>query len=219
MWKQPGGEHRARVPGGDDRVGARRRRPRGTRRRASCPASRARPRRASRPSRSVSAASTSSSPLRVEARLVRTAPARLVRGRLERARDDLRPGPGRRPSRRPRRERAWSRATERGVRSGSTSRPRYVLQVGHTRCGRFGWWQFGHSFTRGAFEAMRRPPLVAARRSSVFASGLPWRPSRFRRRPTARAMGEPDLRGGWPDGDRWPKTACGFRLYRGFAFA
>jgi hypothetical protein len=36
------------------------------------------------------------------------------------------------------------------VRSGSTSRPRYDPQVGQTRCGRFGWWQTGHSFTRGA---------------------------------------------------------------------
>jgi hypothetical protein len=36
------------------------------------------------------------------------------------------------------------------VRSGSISRPRYVLQFGQTRCGRFGWWQTGQRFTRGA---------------------------------------------------------------------
>jgi hypothetical protein len=37
--------------------------------------------------------------------------------------------------------------------------------------------------------------------------------------PTARAMGKPDLRGGWSDGGRWPKDRMPFRLYRGFAFA
>ncbi len=30
------------------------------------------------------------------------------------------------------------------------SRPRYVLQVGHIRCGRVGEPQFAHRFTRGA---------------------------------------------------------------------
>ena len=74
-----------------------------------------------------------------------------------------RPGLGRRPWRRPPHERERSfRPYGAGARSGSTSRPRYVLQVGHTRCGRFGWWQTGHSLTRGALQAMRGPPLVAA---------------------------------------------------------
>jgi len=36
------------------------------------------------------------------------------------------------------------------MRSGSTSRPRYVLQVGHTRCVSFGCPQVGHTCTRGA---------------------------------------------------------------------
>jgi hypothetical protein len=36
-----------------------------------------------------------------------------------------------------------------GVRSGSMSRPLYVLHVGQTRCGRFGCPQVGHVFTRG----------------------------------------------------------------------
>ena len=52
-----------------------------------------------------------------------------------------------------------------GVRSGSTSRPRYVLQVGQTRCGRFGWWQTGHSLTRGAFR--RCVALRLSRRVAV----------------------------------------------------
>jgi len=30
------------------------------------------------------------------------------------------------------------------------SRPRYVLHVGQTWCGRVGWWQFGQTFGRGA---------------------------------------------------------------------
>jgi hypothetical protein len=37
-----------------------------------------------------------------------------------------------------------------GVRSGSISRPRYVLHVGQTRCGCFGCPQFGQVLTRGA---------------------------------------------------------------------
>src|SRR5215204_6904955 len=37
-----------------------------------------------------------------------------------------------------------------GARSGSTSRPQYVLQVGHIWCGRLGRWQTGHSLTGGA---------------------------------------------------------------------
>ena len=39
------------------------------------------------------------------------------------------------------------------MRSGSTSRPLYVPQVGQRRCGRFGWRQFGQTFTRGALIA------------------------------------------------------------------
>jgi hypothetical protein len=34
--------------------------------------------------------------------------------------------------------------------SGSISRPRYVLHVGHIWCGRVGWWQFGQRLKRGA---------------------------------------------------------------------
>ena len=37
-----------------------------------------------------------------------------------------------------------------GVRSGSTSRPRYVWHVGQTRCGRFGRPHWGQMFRRGA---------------------------------------------------------------------
>ena len=37
-----------------------------------------------------------------------------------------------------------------GVRSGSISRPPYVLHVGHMRCGRFGEPHCGHRFSRGA---------------------------------------------------------------------
>ena len=71
-----------------------------------------------------------------------------VGGRLERARDDL----VRRPvaAHRVDGDADGHGSTERGVRSGSTSRPRYVLQVGQTRCGSFGWPQFGQTFTRGA---------------------------------------------------------------------
>jgi hypothetical protein len=36
------------------------------------------------------------------------------------------------------------------VRSGSTSRPRYVLQVGQTRCERVGEPHVGQTLTRGA---------------------------------------------------------------------
>lgn len=36
------------------------------------------------------------------------------------------------------------------MRSGSTSRPLYVLQFGHTRCASFGCLQFGQTCTRGA---------------------------------------------------------------------
>lgn len=35
------------------------------------------------------------------------------------------------------------------IRSGSISRPLYVLQLGHTRCGRFGWRHVGQSWSRG----------------------------------------------------------------------
>jgi hypothetical protein len=47
------------------------------------------------------------------------------------------------------------------VRSGSTSRPLYVPQVGQTRCGRFGWPHVGQTLTFGALIAVRRAPLVA----------------------------------------------------------
>ena len=36
------------------------------------------------------------------------------------------------------------------MRSGSTSRPLYVPQVGQTRCGRFGWPHVGQTLTFGA---------------------------------------------------------------------
>jgi hypothetical protein len=36
------------------------------------------------------------------------------------------------------------------VRSGSISRPLYVLQFGHIRWGRFGWPHCGQRFSRGA---------------------------------------------------------------------
>jgi hypothetical protein len=39
------------------------------------------------------------------------------------------------------------------MRSGSTSRPRYVLQLGHMRWASFGCRQFGHTCTRGAVIA------------------------------------------------------------------
>ena len=66
-------------------------------------ASRARPRPASRASRSRSVASTSSSPPRVEAGRAEEHGVDPVGGGLERARDDLVRARGRRPSRRPRR--------------------------------------------------------------------------------------------------------------------
>jgi hypothetical protein len=46
------------------------------------------------------------------------------------------------------------------MRSGSTSRPRYVPQVGQTWCGRVGCPQFGQTFTFGA------PIACVARRLS-----------------------------------------------------
>jgi hypothetical protein len=39
------------------------------------------------------------------------------------------------------------------MRSGSTSRPRYVLQFGQTWCGRFGCRHVGQTWTRGASSA------------------------------------------------------------------
>jgi hypothetical protein len=39
------------------------------------------------------------------------------------------------------------------TRSGSTSRPLYVPQVGQTRCGRFGWPHVGQTLTFGALIA------------------------------------------------------------------
>ena len=54
--------------------------------------------------------------------------------RLERARDDL----VRRPVAAHRVDRDAGQGYGAGVRSGSISRPLYVLQVGQTRCGRLG---------------------------------------------------------------------------------
>ena len=65
---------------------------------------------------------------------------------LERARDFPR-ARGPRPARR-RRRGSCSQGAE--VRSGSISRPAYVLQFGHIRCGCFGRPHCGHEFTRGA---------------------------------------------------------------------
>ena len=90
--EQPGGEHRAGVAGRDDSVGLAFGRPRGTRRRASCPASRARPRRASRPSRSPASATTSSSPP-VSRPAGPRGSARCLVGRRERHRRRPLPGP------------------------------------------------------------------------------------------------------------------------------
>jgi len=86
------------------------------------------------------------------------------------------------------------------VRSGSTSRPRYVLQVGHTRCGSFGWWQTGHSLTRGAFR--RCVALRLSRRVEVcLRFGTAMAAEQYSRRLLS-SNGQAPL-----------------RLYRGFAFA
>ena len=61
------------------------------------------------------------------------------RGALPRRR---RPAPGRRRSRRPRSRGQESSSTASGRRT-TTSRPAYVPQLGHTRCGRRGSWQRG----------------------------------------------------------------------------
>ena len=87
--QQTGREHRARVPGRDDGVGRALLRSRGTRRRASCPASSAPLRRASRPSRSPAPrrrARARACPARPGRRRPATIPSR---GGRERARDDL----------------------------------------------------------------------------------------------------------------------------------
>jgi mannose-6-phosphate isomerase-like protein (cupin superfamily) len=61
------------------------------------------------------------------------------------------------------------------VRSGSISRPRYVLQFGHISCERFGWWQCGQTLRRGAWM-----PWFARRLSrrafEVFRFGTAIRP-------------------------------------------
>ena len=57
-----------------------------------------------------------------------------ARRRVERARDDLL----RRPVAAQRVDGDAGQGYGAGVRSGSISRPRYVLQVGQTWCGRFG---------------------------------------------------------------------------------
>ena len=133
--EQPGREHRAGVPGGDDRVRAALGDRAAGARRARSPASRGRLRRASRASRSHPAVSTSSRPPRLEPGGAEEDRRRSPSPRLERAGDDLDRARGRRPC--VDRD-AGHRRYGAGVRSGSISRPLYVLQVGQTRCGRFG---------------------------------------------------------------------------------
>ena len=70
-----------------------------------------------------------------------------VAPRLERARDDL--GGAAVAAHRVDRD-AGRHGYGAWMRSGSTSRPLYVPQVGQTRCGRFGWPHCGQTFTRGA---------------------------------------------------------------------
>ena len=137
MCEQAGREHRARVPGRDDRVGVAVADRAARRRRARSPASRAPPRPASRPSRSLSVASTSSSPPRVEA------------GRAE---EDGVDAVARRPRARRRRSRPGARsppiastairtahsATGRECGAARPRGPCTCWQVGQTRCGRFG---------------------------------------------------------------------------------
>ena len=120
----------------------------GTRRRASCPACE---RTASAGFSSIAIScvvGTSSRPVRIQARRAeqdRLDPAAAASS----APATIASGP-RSPPRASTATRTVMRVYGTGVRSGSTSRPRYVPQVGHTRCGRLGWWHCGHSFTRGA---------------------------------------------------------------------
>ena len=55
-----------------------------------------------------------------------------------------------------------------GARSGSTSRSRYVLHVGQTWCGRFGWPQVGQTLTRGARCRAGRGACLCGRSTSFF---------------------------------------------------
>ena len=145
--QQARGEHRAGVPGRDDRVGVARRRPRARRRRATSRAWPARPRPASRPSRSRSARR------RARARPCRGPPGRTARRRCRRRRPRARlQRPRRERGPRPARRQRSAGSSRYGARSwsGSTSRPLYVPQVGQTRCGRFGELHCGQRFTRGA---------------------------------------------------------------------
>ena len=95
----------------------------------------------------ASAASTSSSPCVSSPGGPKMTGSTPSPAAAERAGDDLRGAAI--PAQRVDRDAGMLRAYGAGARSGSTSRPRYVLQFGQTRCGSFGWWQFGHSFTRG----------------------------------------------------------------------
>ena len=156
------GEHRARV--------ARRTRPRRPRRRrrpsrrgrASCPPSCGTRRRASRPCRRPASSATSVETARVEAGRAEDDRLDAVGARRERALDD-RLGTtvaAHRVDGNPAMESelygAW-------VRSGSTSRPLYVPQVGQTRCGRFGWPHVRADVDLRRLDLVRRTPLVAAR--------------------------------------------------------
>ena len=162
-------------------------RPRGRPRRASCRASSRAASAASRPSRRPARRGRP----RARRRAARGRPRRR-RGsarprsdtRRERAGDDLlgRPVAAHRVHRDPDgRHRGYGA----GVESGSTSRPRYVPQVGQTRCGRFGWWHCGHSTTAGAaslcvarrlsrraFEVFRLGTAIAAAKYSSAAQSL-----------------------------------------------
>ena len=108
----------------------------------------------------ASGASTSSSPPVSSPAGPKSVDVDPVGGRLERAGDDLAGSAV--PAQRVDRDAALKRY---GAlkRSGSTSRPLYVPQVGQTRCGRFGELHCGQMFTRGASIACVRAALVAAR--------------------------------------------------------
>jgi len=62
-----------------------------------------------------------------------------------------------------------------GVRRGSISRPRYVLQFGHISCDRFGWRQCGQTLRRGAGTACWARRL-SRRALDVFRFGTAMRP-------------------------------------------
>ena len=156
-WSRPGGEHGAGVSGGDDRVGP----PlgdgaaRGDERAVRLGADRLRRLLVHR-DHLASRRRARARPCRAPAG--RRGSARTRPARLERSGDDLAGAAV--AAQRVDRDADHGTCYGAGARSGSTSRPRYVLQLGQTRCGRFGWWQCGQSFTRGA--AM---PCVARRLS------------------------------------------------------